>query len=63
MVQGRINIVDSNRVNTKLLHEGSVTETIGAIAQRISVRCGTEGVGTAWLVAGKFVNCVLPALE
>ena len=32
MVQGGINVVDSDRVDTELLHEGSVTETIGAIA-------------------------------
>ena len=51
MVQGWINIVDSNRVDTELLHEGSVTETTGTIAQRITLRGGTECVRTAWLVA------------
>ena len=56
MVQGGVNIVDSNGVDTELLHEGSVTETTGAIAQRVSVRGGTERIGTAWLVAGKSVS-------
>ena len=63
MVQGWINIVDSNRVDTELLHEGSVTETTGTIAQRITMRGGTECVRTAWLVAEKSVSGVLAALE
>lgn len=58
MVQGGINIVDSNRVDTELLHNGSVTETAGTIAQRVGLGGGTEGVRTAWLVAGKSVSGV-----
>ena len=56
MVQGWINVVDSNCVDTELLHEGSVTEAAGAIAQRVSLRCSTERVGTAGLVAGKSIS-------
>ena len=63
MIQGRIYIVDSNRVDTELLHEGSVTKTAGAIAQRVGLGGGTERVRPAWLVAGLSVSCVLPALE
>ena len=51
MVQGRIDIVDSNCVDPELLHQSSVTETAGAIAQRVGVRSSTKCVGTAWLVA------------
>ena len=57
MVQGRIDIVDSNCVDTELLHEGSVTEAAGAVAQRVSVRCSTKRVGTTGLVAGKSISC------
>ena len=57
MVQGGINIVDSNCVDTKLLHEGSVTETAGAIAQRVRLGCSTKSVGTSGLVAGKSISC------
>lgn len=63
MVQSRIHIVDSNRIDTELLHEGSVTETAGAIAQRVSVRGGTEGIGTARLVAVKSVSDTVRAFE
>ena len=63
MVQGRIDIVDSNCVDTKLLHEGCVTETTGAIAQRVSSGCSTERVRTAWLVAGNSVSCIFSAIE
>lgn len=63
MVQGRINVVDSNGVDTELLHEGSITETTGTIAQRVRVRGGTKRVRSAWLIAGKSVSCVFPALE
>lgn len=63
MVQGGINIVDSDRVDTELLHEGGVTETNGTIAQRVRVSCGAEPGGTAWLVAGKNVSYIFAALE
>ena len=63
MIQSRIDIVDSDGVDTELLHEGGVTQTTGAIAQRVGVRGGTERVGTAWLVAGRNVSCDSPGLE
>ena len=53
MVQGRINIVDSDRVYTELLHKGSVTKTASTVAQRVSLGGGTERVGTAWLIPGQ----------
>ena len=53
MVQGGINIVDTNGINTELLHECSVTKTTGGIAQRVTLGGGTERVRTAWLIAGK----------
>ena len=62
MIQSRIDIVDSNCVDTELLHEGSVTETIGAIAQRVSISGGTERVGTAWLIPEKSVSRAFPVL-
>ena len=63
MIQGRINIVDTDGIDTKLLHEGGVTETIRSIAQRVAVRGGSEGGRTAWLVAEKSVSGIVPALE
>ena len=56
MVQSRINIIDSDCVDTKLLHKRGVTETIGTVAQRVGVGGGTEGVRAARLVTGKTVS-------
>ena len=63
MIQGWIDIVHSNGVDTELLHEGSITETIGTIAQRVTIGGGCERVRTAWLIARKNVSGVSPALE
>lgn len=63
MIQGRINIVDTDRIDTELLHEGGVTETVGTVAQGVTVGGGSEGGRTAGLVAGKSVSGICPALE
>lgn len=63
MIQGRINIVDTDGIDTELLHESGVTETAGTVAQRVTVGGGSERVGTAWLVAGKSVSGTVSASE
>jgi len=50
VVKRRVEIVDTNRVYTQLLHEGCISQTFVAICERIFAVCGIVCSLTSGLV-------------
>lgn len=50
MVQVRINIVDTNSVDTEALHQRSITETDLGVGERILAVFWVVSRGSSWLV-------------
>lgn len=51
MIQRRVQIVDTDRIDTQSLHEGRISQAESAVAKRIFTGACDEASGASWLIA------------